>query len=141
MKYKSLGLTVLLAAFAGSGLAQSHISGTGKCKPDTSQSIEAGDQPGHMLVIMKISCTYNPPLEIGGLKSATYSVAESSEVIGANFDDRGYGTLTMENGDKVYVRTKDTGSFKESGALTDDGTWSITGGTGKLQGITGKGTL
>jgi len=63
MKFKSLGLAVLLTAFAGSTFAQNRISGTEKCsKPDSSQSIEVGDQSGHMFVIERGSCTWSVPL-------------------------------------------------------------------------------
>jgi len=45
----------------------------------------------------------------------------------------------MENGDKLYTRYQGIGSVKE-GVATGEGTWSFTGGTGKLKGIKGKGT-
>ena len=141
MKYKSLGFTVLLAAFAGSVFAQTHISATAKCgKADSGPPIEVGDQAGHMLMAMKMSCTYSKALEIAELKATTLSVAELTEMTGAKFQDRGYIVTTMENGDKAYARTQDTGVMKEGGAFTDEGTWTFTGGTGKLKGLKGKGT-
>jgi hypothetical protein len=86
MKYKSLGLTVLLAAFAGSALAQTRISGTSKCgKPDASPPIQVGDQTGHALVIEKGSCTWTSPLEMAGLKSTTYTVAEALDGTAQSF--------------------------------------------------------
>jgi len=140
MKYKSLGLAVLLASFAASALAQTHMSGTGKCdKPNSPQPIEAGDQAGHVLMIEKSSCTWSVPFEMAGLKSTTYTTAEAVDATGAKFQDRGYIVITMENGDKAYVRSQGTGSVKE-GAFTAEGTWSYTGGTGKLKGLKGKGT-
>lgn len=143
MKYKSLGLTVLLAAFAGSALAQTQVSGTLKCggKPATEYTVEVGDHPGHTLIIGKGPCTWSPPVEIAGLKSTAYSGASAADVNGAKFQVRGYGVQTMENGDKVYVRYQHTGSVTEGGkALAYEGTWSYTGGTGKLKGLKGKGT-
>jgi hypothetical protein len=142
MKYKSLGLTVLLAAFAGSLFAQTHISATAKCgKADASQPvIEVGDQAGHMLMAMKVSCTYSKALEIAQLKATTLSIAEFLDVTGAKLQDRGYTVSMMENGDKAYARTQGTGVRKEGGAFTDEGTWTFTGGTGKLKGLKGKGT-
>src|ERR1039458_8189 len=94
MKYKSLGITVLLAAFAGSALAQTQISGTRKCgkaDPVQTQSVEVGDQAGHVLVIEKGSCPWSVPLEMAGLKSTTLAIAESIDVTGAKFQNRGYG--------------------------------------------------
>ncbi len=140
MKYKSLGLTVLLAAFTASALAQNRVSGTLKCgKPDTQQSVEVGDRAGHMLILEKFSCTWSVPIEIAGLKSTAYTEADTFDVTGAKSQVRGYGVVTMENGDKAYVRGQGTSNMKE-GTLTAEGTWSITGGTGKLKGLKGKGT-
>jgi hypothetical protein len=142
MKYNLFDLTFLLAAFAGSMFAQTHISATAKCgKADASQPpIEVADQAGHVLMAMKMSCTYSKALEIAELKATTQSVAELTEMTGAKFQDRGYAVMTMENGDKAYARTQDTGVMKEGGAFTDEGTWTFTGGTGKLKGLKGKGT-
>jgi hypothetical protein len=142
MKHDSLGLAVLLAIFAGSALAQTHFSATLKCgKAVTSEPpIEVGDQPGHVLMVMKMSCTYSTPPEIGGLKPTTHSAAEFNEMTGGKFQDRGFGVTTMENGDKAYTHSQDTGIMKEGGVFTDEGTWTFTGGTGKLKGIKGRGT-
>jgi hypothetical protein len=142
MKHNSLGLTVLLAAFAGSALAQTHISATLKC-PEAVFSqppIEVGDQAGHVLMVSKMSCTFSKPAEIAGLKTTTHSSAEFVEMTGGKFQDRGYAVVTMENGDKLYARSQDTGIMKDGGTFTDEGTWTFTGGTGKLKGIKGKGT-
>jgi hypothetical protein len=140
MKYKSLGLAVLLAAFAASALAQTHISGTMKCpKSDVSQSVEVSDHAGHMLVIEKGSCTWSVPFEIAGLKSTTSTGADAADVTGAKFQVRGYTVVSMDNGDKVYVRYQGMGSVKD-GIANGEGTWSYSGGTGKLKGLKGKGT-
>lgn len=140
MKDKLFGLIVLLAAFAGTALAQTQISGTAKCgKPDASQPIEVGDQTGHVLVIEKGSCTFTAPFEMAGLKSKAYTVAEALDVNGAKFQVRGYAVVAMDNGDKAYVRYQGAGtSTQEAGS--GEGTWSYTGGTGKLKGLKGKGT-
>jgi hypothetical protein len=46
----------------------------------------------------------------------------------------------MENGDKSYARYQGTGVVSKEGTFTGEGTWSFTGGTGKLKGLKGKGT-
>src|SRR4051812_35325074 len=108
MKYKSLGLTLLLAAFAGSAVAQTHVSATLKCgKAESSEPpVEVGDQAGHVLMVMKMSCTYSKPVEIAGLKTTKHSAAEFTEMTGEKFQDRGYGVTTTDNGDKVYSRSQ-----------------------------------
>jgi hypothetical protein len=146
MKYNSLGLAVLLVAFAGSALAQTQVSGTLKCgdnqnKGDIQNTVEVGDHPGHLLIVGKGTCTWSAPLEIAGLKSTAHTGASVTEVNGAKFQDHGYAVITMENGDKVYARNQDSGTTTEGGkASTYEGTWSFTGGTGKLKGLKGKGT-
>ena len=143
MNYKPLGLAVLLTAFAASALAQTQISGTircGKGDPFQSQSIEVGDQAGHMLVIDKASCPWNVPFEIAGLKSTSISYAESIDLTGAKFQARGYGVITMDNGDKAYVHYQGAGTMNDGAPVSGEGTWSFAGGTGKLKGLKGKGT-
>lgn len=147
MKYKSLGLTVLLVAFAESALGQTQISATLKCsgKPATEYTVEVGDHPGHVLVMNKAkddSCTWPVPIEIAGVKTIGDVSAGFTEVDGAKFEVRDWDVTTMDNGDKVYVVVLTTGTATEDGkAFTYEGTWSWTDGTGKLKGIKGKGTF
>lgn len=121
--------------------AQNKISADGKCgKPDQVQSIEVGDRTGHALALVKFSCTWSTPIEMAGLQSKDYTSTVSSDVSGARTQDRGYVVITMDNGDKAFVRITGTGTTTKDGASTGEGTWSYTGGTGKLKGLTGKGT-
>jgi hypothetical protein len=46
----------------------------------------------------------------------------------------------MANGDKYSVRYQGTSTAKDGAPPTISGTWNFTGGTGKLKGLTGKGT-
>ena len=141
MKFKSLGFVVLLAAFAGSALAQTATSGTLKCpKSDDTHTVEVGDHPGHVLIVEKGSCTWSAPSEIAGVKTTAWSGADTAEVTGANAQARGYSVTTMENGDKVYAHWQGTGTMAKDGTMIGEGTWSYTGGTGKLKGVKGKGT-
>jgi hypothetical protein len=129
-----------LAAFAA---AQTKTSGTGKCaeKPDMQQAMEVGDRTGHSLMIAKESCTWTAPMEIAGVKSKTYTVFVTSDQSGVKSQDRGYVRIVMENGDQAFVRFQGASmSTKEGAPQSGEGTWTYTGGTGKLKGITGKGT-
>lgn len=140
MKFNPLGLVVLLIAFAGSALAQTKVSGAIKCpKSDTTHSVEVGDQAEHVLIVEKGSCTWSAPLEVAGLKSTGYSGADTVDVIPPKGLARGYSVITMENGDKVFVRYQGTGVMSKEGNLKGEGAWSFTGGTGKLKGLKGKG--
>jgi len=94
---------------------------------------------GPILTAMKMSCTYSKALEVSGLKATTLSVAELTDMTGGKFQDRGYTVSTMENYDKAYARTQDTGVMKQEEAFTDEGTATFTGGTAELKGLKGKG--
>jgi hypothetical protein len=131
-------LTIGLAATAALGWSQTKISGTGKCdQPETQQSVDVGDRTGHALVLVKQPCTWTTPMEIEGLKTKSYVVSVLSDSSGAKAQDNGYVVMTMDNGDKAFVRFRGTSVPGKAG----EGTWSFTGGTGKLKGLTGKGTF
>lgn len=94
-----------------------------------------------MLILEKGSCVWSTPIEIAGLKSTADSGADTVDVTGAKGLARGYSVMTMENGDKAFVRWQATDTSTKEGTVTGDGIWSYTGGTGKLKGLKGKGTL
>ena len=137
----TLILTMAIAAWAGVAQAQTKISGAGKCgKPESQQAVEVGDRPGHMLVVMKYSCTWPTAIEMAGEKAKRYTAAITADVTGEKSQDRGYVVVTMENGDKAFVRIQGSGMAKGNGAHSGEGTWSYAGGTGKFKGLKGKGT-
>ena len=143
---KNLVLTISLLGLAGAAAAQTKHSGVGKCdqKPDVQQMIEIGDRPGHMVGLVKQQCTWTTPVEIAGLKSKSYTTVVMTDASGAgplNSQDRGYVVVTMENGDKAFGRFQGKGTVSKDGEPgAGEGTFTYTGGTGKLKGLTGKGT-
>jgi len=82
-----------------------------------------------------VKCTYTKPLEIEGAKSVATVITITNEVSGGTVRGHGSSVITMGSGDKVYIRHEGEGTDGDS-----QGTWSFTGGTGKLKGIKGKGT-
>lgn len=142
MKYKSLGITFLLAAIMGSAQAQNHFSATPQCpKVEPAQPVDVGDHPGHFMLLNKLSsCTFTKPFELNGLKSTSMTSIVAVDGTGPKFRDQGYVTTTMDNGDKAYARIQGAGTITDGGVPNEEGTWSFTGGTGKLKGIKGKGT-
>jgi len=46
----------------------------------------------------------------------------------------------MADGDKAYYTYQGTSTLKDGAAQTEQGTWTLVGGTGKLKGIKGRGT-
>jgi hypothetical protein len=47
----------------------------------------------------------------------------------------------MANGDSMYVRTQSSATMKDGAVESAEGTWSFSGGTGRLKGVKGKGSF
>lgn len=131
-----------LALAAASASAQTKISGTIQCgKPDTQNAIPVNDREGHALVVMKAKCTWTKPMEVAGVKTKTGEDTVSADSSGAKSRDSGYHISTMENGDQFVVRFSGSTTSAKNGVVTaQSGTWSFVSGTGKMKGVTGKGT-
>jgi len=122
--------------------AQTKISAIGRCDPNaaTQQLAEVGDGADHLLAVIKNSCAYVKPMVMEGLRSKTYTFTTFSDSLGTKSTQIGYAVVEMDNGDKAFVRFQGISIMKNDQPESDEGTWSYTGGTGKLQGLTGKGT-
>lgn len=137
---------VILSCVVALGLgltaqAQTKISGASRCdKADQQGSVEVGDRPGHLFVLAKQSCTWTKTMEVGGITDKSYESAIFTEVTATKSHDRGVAVDTYANGDKGFVRWQGSATLKEGKAVSQEGTWSFEGGTGKLKGIRGKGT-
>jgi hypothetical protein len=142
MRNKLFLILALMVALAATAAAQTKASGTVSCaKPDPAYSIEVADQAGHALSISKSVCTWTKSMEIAGLKTTAGHDVSYGDAKGEVVKSSGYHVSNMSNGDKMYVRFKGKDTMTKDGKpLTTEGTWSYTGGTGKLQGIKGKGT-
>src|ERR1019366_599192 len=129
MRPKSILLVLFALTLVPVTWAQKKISGALQCgKADLSYTIPVGDEPGHVFAIRKSKCTWTKAPEIAGF----------GEFRGARGQARGASVVSLSNGDKFFVTNQGTMTRKEG--LIQEGTWSITGGTGKLKGIKGKGT-
>lgn len=139
MLFLILALIVVLASAAA---AQTKTSGTISCTwPDPTYSIEVGDRAGHSVSISKFACTWIKPMEIAGLQAKDGVDVVYGDTSGAKVRASGYHISNMSNGDKVYVRFQGNDTMKKNGTTENSvGTWSYTGGTGKMKGIKGKGT-
>ena len=121
--------------------AQTKISGALSCmKPDPLNSIDTGDGSGTVMNLAKVQCTWTKGMEMAGVTTKDGSSVSASEVHGGKTKDHGIHVGNMANGDKYYVHFQSTGTAKPDHSGTSDGTWSFDGGTGKLKGLTGKGT-
>ena len=140
MRLKTLLSFLVVFALATVASAQTKLSGTLQCaKPDQQHAIEVGDRPNHSFVISQTKCTST--LEIAGVQSKEEVATLFSEVSGNRSYVQSYGVFTMTNGDKYYARSQGSATLKEGVFESIEGKWSHAGGTGKLKGLKGKGTL
>ena len=79
-------------------------------------------------------------MEIAGTQTKDDDGTNFDEVSGDKSTGHGYVVGTMANGDKMYVRTQGSATMKDGNLQAGQGTWSFTGGSGKLKGVKGKGT-
>ena len=130
-------IAIALVCFgAATAAAQTKVSATAQCgQPDSQHELPVGDLPDHSLALLQVKCTYTKPMEIAGAKSVSTVITITNEVSGDTFRARGCQVVTMDSGDKVFISHEGTGTPDGQ-----DGTWSISGGSGKLKGIKGKGT-
>ena len=141
MRVRTLVVFLVSAALATIASAQTKISGTLQCgKADPSHAVEVGDEPGHVMTLGKVACTWSKTFEMAGSASKDgYSIA-SGEIRAGKSTENGIHIGTLANGDTYFVRFRGDGTAAKDGSGSASGTWSFTGGTGKLKGLTGKGT-
>lgn len=139
-RFFMISAALLLCSTAAN--SQTKVTGTAQCaKPDPQQVLPVGDRPDHMLGIAQIKCTYTKPMEIGGDKSKDGVSTETSDISGNTSHPRGFHVATMESGDKVFFSYQGTATSKENALVELKGTWVMNGGSGKMKGIKGKGTV
>jgi hypothetical protein len=143
MKIRTLFALGVSLSFAAALSAQTKSSGTIQCgKPDPMNVIEVGDKPGHVFAISKVSCTWTKPMQLGDTATKDGGSVGFGEIRGARSTDTGAHWSSMSNGDKIFVSFHGASTYDKDGhPLTSNGHWSYTGGTGKMKGITGKGTF
>jgi hypothetical protein len=142
MKIKTLWLCVIVLGLATVASAQTKISGTLQCsKPDQQHAIEVGDRPNHAFVVSQRKCTWTKGFEIVGTEAKDHMATEFSEVSGNSAAFQGIAVGTMASGDKYFDRFRAKATVKDGLLESVEGTWSWTGGTGKLKGMKGKGTF
>jgi hypothetical protein len=100
--------------------------------------IDVGDAPGHQVRVYEIHRTYptNPPV-INGLKLTDVWTRATSDYINGMGTGNNYAVYVVDNGDKFFVHSTLVAQSSGGGKLTATVSGVITGGTGKLSGISG----
>lgn len=131
-----------LVVLVTTSAAQTPIKFSGKqecAKPEPSYAVPVADAAEHALSLGAAKCTWSEGT-IGGERVKNEEDAVVSDATGNSSEDRGYGVGTVANGDKYFVHFKGTSTLKGGAPVSASCTWKFTGGTGKLKGLTGKGT-
>jgi hypothetical protein len=80
-------------------------------------------------------------MEMAGAKAKDGTDVEFVEMWSTRATTNGTHVGNMDNGDKFFVSFHDSITVKDGAPVGPiHGTWTYTGGTGKLKGLTGKGT-
>ena len=140
MKLPTMCVVVLELLIASTVAAQTRITGKQHCpKPQALATTEVGDEHGHTMTLEKSTCTWLTPLEIVGERSKEGTFVAFSEASSTRAATNGTYVGIMDNGDKFYL-VFHWATLKDGPPESVKGDWRFTGGTGKLKGITGKGT-
>ena len=139
--HKILLWVCLLCLVAPLAVAKTKMSSTIKCaKPSLEQMVPAGDRPNHSFGVTQGSCTSSKPWTIAGVAGKEGVGTSSVETDGDVSKSHGVYVETMENGDKGYYTYEATSTTKDGQVQISGHKWQLEGGTGKLQGVKGKGT-
>jgi hypothetical protein len=145
----TLGIALI---FGGACSAQTRITGAFECdKPALQYTIaigaaaganspQAAAPPGNVLVLRQSNCTWTKPPQIAAATPRDGRNSATSDVDGSRSHDAGYFEVALDNGDEFTLRYTGMALLADGVAQKMTGTWTLFGGTGKVTGITGRGT-
>lgn len=140
MNGRTVSVMVLVVLLVSVVAGQTKITGKQHCpKPRPLATVEAGDEAGHTMTLEKSTCTWLSPLEMVGDKATDGTFVAFSEASATRAATNGTYVGNMASGDKFYISFH-WATVKNGHPESVKGDWEFTGGTGKLTGITGKGT-
>ena len=141
MNMRTVTVVILVFFFAATLAGQTKVAGKQHCpKPQALATAEPGDEAGHTMTLEKSTCTWLIPFEMAGERATAGTFVAFSESSLHRAATHGTYVGSMENGDQFYIEFHWTNLKNGTPAETVKGYWAFTGGTGKLKGITGKGT-
>lgn len=141
MKFKIGFIALMIFSSATLVLAKTHITGIAECSgPGQVHVMRLSDQPGHFFVMSQGKCHWTQPVDIAGTKTQSDEATVTKEVRGSQASVRGYVTETTASGDKFSYHIQGEQVIDHGRTVSEHGRWTIVSGTGKLQGLKGKGT-
>lgn len=142
MHLRTILMLVVVLTLASAAWAQTKVSGILLCgKEDALHELPVGDRPGHTFWISKGKCAWTKPIEIAGSVTKDEEYATLGESGGDQENFRGMALFIMDNGDRCSFRFSGSSSLNKGVWLGGEERWNFAGGTGKLKGIKGKGTV
>lgn len=142
--WRWLTVTGVACLWSAGTAAQTKFSAIASCggdKSDVSHEFLVGDRPDHKFGLVQFKCSYTKPMDIGGDKSKEGLVTVTFDDTSSKSHFRGMHVVTMESGDKIYAPFRGTQPLKDGEGGESRGSFIYSGGTGKMNGIKGKGTF
>ena len=134
-----IGLMIFSSATLA--MAKTHITGTAECAgPEQVHVMRLGDRADHFFVMSQGKCHWTKPFDIAGTHTQSDQATVTKEVLGSQAHVNGYVTETTARGDKFSYRIMGEQVIDHGKTVSEHGRWTIVSGTGKLQGLKGKGT-
>jgi hypothetical protein len=132
-----IGLCLLVAPT----VSAQRLSGQGTCgEPEDQKEIPVGDRPNHSFAVSKSKCSWIRPFEIGGQRAEGGTAVQINERSRSTSKFRGDYLDPMSGGDTVHYSYEGTTTFAGEKPQKQTWSWTIVAGTGKLKGVSGKGT-
>jgi hypothetical protein len=134
-----LSMTVVLAPLAE---AADEIAGRNVGHSQKVEMIEVGDVPGHFMGVSQSNglTFYTKGPDMGEIVPRTYTMV--FDVVKGNGTMTGYEKKSFNDGSTMVVKFGATQASIDGGKRTAyEGTWEVTGGTGRYAGVKGDGTF
>jgi hypothetical protein len=141
---KATGFSICFLMFiaATASVAQTKIAGTSSCgKPNPHHAVDIGDRAGHVFSMDEVKCKWMMGMQIENARTTDDVVMMLSETTGNSSHERGYIVTKLDSGDMVFARYSGTTRMRHGVSVSSRGIWSYTGGSGKMDGLAGKGTF
>jgi hypothetical protein len=133
-------LVAPVIAQTGASAPAGAVNSSWHCKaPSPAYIVPVPDQANHAYGIDQIACAATKG-EIAGVKEQDGIATEFAEVTGNTAKGHGVFVETLASGDKITIAYQSTGTMNNNQMQSGSNTWTVTSGTGKVKGITGKGT-
>jgi len=117
------------------------ISASSVCgKAEVHQTVVIDDGRQHSISLDQRPCLWGKPIAIAGSSGTAYMSYGVDDVQNNRSRDQGYAVGALTTGDKYFLHYDGTATLNDGVPVHLEGTWKFTGGTGRLQRLSGRGT-